>query len=164
MIQPVNKIDFWKERIARAVKDGREHYSVYLTHESAWQEIERVHASILSKEVVSPHNKVLDAGCGYGRMSRYFPEHTYTGVDFSPDFIAAAKVRHPEHEFVQAQLEDLPFEDKTFDVSFVISIKQMIIDNCGERSWRAMEKELLRVSHKLVILEYTDPDKYWTLP
>lgn len=163
MIQPVDKPEFWKERIARAVRDGREHYSVYLTHKQAWDEIERIHAGILSKEV-PVHSKVLDAGCGYGRMSQYFPDHTYTGVDFSPDFIAAAKLRHPDKEFIQAKLEDLPFKDYEYDVAFCISIKAMIVDNCGDRAWYDMEKELLRVAKKLVILEYTDPDKYWKLP
>lgn len=164
MIQPVNKTDFWKKRIERAANDEREHYSVYLTHEGAWREIERIHATILAKEVTSPHNIVLDAGCGYGRMSAYFPDHTYTGVDFSPDFIEAARTRHPDKDFVQAELERLPFDDGTFDVAFCVSIKAMVVDNLGEKAWKAQEKELLRVARKLIILEYTDPDKYWILP
>lgn len=163
MIKAVDKTEFWKERIKRATEQGREHYSVYLTHKDAWDEIERVHAGILSKEVPL-HAKVLDAGCGYGRMAAHFPAHVYTGVDFSPDFIAAARVRHPEHDFVQSKLEDLPFDDACFDVAFCISIKRMIVDNCGELAWRAMEDELKRVAKKLVILEYEEPDKYEVLP
>lgn len=163
MIKAVDKPEFWKERIARAAAEGREHYSVYLTHKTAWDEIERIHSTILAKEIPI-HSSVLDAGCGYGRMSAYFPEHTYTGVDFSPDFIAAAKLRHPEKDFIVGELEHLPFDDKTFDFAFCVSIKRMIVDNCGEQAWRAMARELLRVAKKLIILEYEEPDKYEVLP
>lgn len=164
MLQPVDQAEFWRDRIARAVREGREHYSVYLTHKTAWDKIESVHAEILARHVPSAGYKVLDAGCGYGRMSKYFTAEQYIGVDFSPDFIAAARVRHPDKRFVQSRLENLRmFLDQSFDVAFCVSMRAMITGNLGEPIWNRMERELKRVAKEVIILEYEDPATYWTL-
>jgi ubiquinone/menaquinone biosynthesis C-methylase UbiE len=157
MSKPVNKIEFWKERIRTAVKP---HYTVYVAHEQLWKNINTSHARII-KKVIPTGSKVLDAGCGYGRMSVLFDN--YVGTDFSPDFIELAKKNYPQKEFVQADMKALPFKDKEFDWAFCVSIKKMIIDNLGEDEWLAMEKELTRVAKKVLILEYETPDEFTVL-
>lgn len=156
MAKPVDKEEFWKERIERA-KKGREHYSVYITDEQDWKRLNKDHEKTFRREI-DPTDKVLDAGCGYGRSSVYFD--SYVGVDFSPEFIEIAQEKYPDKEFWVADLKDLPFKDDEFDVSFCVSIKHMIVDNLGEEAWEKMEKELKRVSKKLLILEYTDSHEY----
>lgn len=157
MSKPINKLDFWKERIETAIKP---HYSVYVIHEQGWKHIYEIHARII-KEVIPTGSKVLDAGCGYGRMSVLFDN--YVGTDFSPDFIELAKKNYPQKEFVQADMKALPFKDKEFDWSVCVSIKKMIIDNLGENEWGLMEKELRRVSKKVLLLEYENPEPYEVL-
>jgi ubiquinone/menaquinone biosynthesis C-methylase UbiE len=152
MNKGVDKIEFWKDRIEKA---GRKHYSVYITSEGDWQKINQAHEKILKDEC---KGKVLDAGCGYGRWSVLFDD--YVGTDFSPDFIAIAQKENPTKTFIQADLKALPFKDGEFDVAFCVSIKHMIEGNLGKDAWLEMEKELLRVAKKLVILEYTDPENY----
>lgn len=154
MPKPVDKIEFWKERIETAVKP---HYSVYVVHEQGWKRIYEAHQRIIS-ELIKPGEYVLDAGCGYGRMSVLFTN--YMGVDFSPDFIEKAKELYPNKEFIQGNLKELPFNDKEFDWSICVSIKRMIEDNCGVGEWKLMLKELQRVSKKVLILEYEDPEPY----
>lgn len=154
MSKPVDKIEFWKERIDTAVKP---HYSVYVVHEQGWKKIFDAHERII-KEVIWPSDKVLDAGCGYGRMSVLFDN--YVGVDFSPDFIKWAKEQYPSKEFIQADLKALPFKEKEFDWAICVSIKKMIEDNLGKKAWRKMRKELKRVCKKVLILEYEDPVPY----
>ena len=154
MQKPVNKIEFWKQRIETAVKP---HYSVYVIHEQGWNHIFKAHARTISR-LIKPTEKVLDAGCGYGRMSVLF--NNYTGVDFSPDFIKLAKEKYPDKTFLQGDLKELPFKDKEFDWSFCVSIKKMIEDNLGMDEWKKMEQELKRVSKKVLILEYEDPNPY----
>ena len=154
MSKPVDKIEFWKERIDTAVS---EHYSVYVIHEHGWKRINEVHKDIFEKEIPKG-SKVLDAGCGYGRWSYLF--ENYTGVDFSPDFINKAKSKYSDKEFIVGDLKKLPFKDKEFDFAFCVSIKKMIEDNLGKDTWLEMETELKRVAKKLLVLEYEDPRPY----
>lgn len=150
-MQPVDNLEFWKQRLALAKKQGHLHYSVYLANDSLWQKIYSIHREILDKEVPKG-SKVLDIGCGYGRMAPLFSN--YTGVDFSPDFINEAKSLFPDKSFVCADLKSLPFADKEFDVGFAISVRGMVIGNLGEGEWEKMEKECVRVCKKVVLLEY----------
>jgi len=152
--KPIDKEEFWKERIDNA---AREHYSVYVTSEFDWKYIYTTHKAII-EEHIPQGVKVLDAGCGYGRMSMLFDN--YTGVDFSPDFIREANKKYAGKKFIQANLKELPFGDGEFDWAFCVSIKRMVIDNLGEDEWNKMEKELKRVAKKVLILEYEDPKIY----
>lgn len=155
MSKPVDQLDFWKKRIEQAEDI---HHSVFLVDTVEWEKIASAHKETIQKLV---SGKVLDAGCGYGRASEWVDD--YTGVDFSPDFIAKAKELYPNKEFLCSKLEALPFEDKYFDWSFCISIKKMVQANLGEERWGLMEKELKRVSKNLLILEYGDPASYEVL-
>lgn len=157
MQKPVDKIEFWKQRIQNAAKP---HYSVYIIHEQGWSKINESHAQII-KDVIPTGSKVLDAGCGYGRMSVLFND--YTGVDFSPDFVELAKKNYPDKTFLEANLKALPFSDKEFEWAFCVSIKRMIVDNLGEQEWSFMEKELVRVAKKVLILEYENSKEFTIL-
>lgn len=69
--------------------------------------------------------KVLDAGCGTGRMIKKLLEKgaIVTGADISPEMLKIAKKKFDKAEFVEADIEKLPFKDESFDVvvaSFVI--------------------------------------------
>lgn len=66
--------------------------------------------------------KVLDVGCGTGRLefflSTKFPKCEITGVDFSIQmlFHALMKGKPEQVKYRQAEAENLPFEDGEFDV------------------------------------------------
>lgn len=152
MSKPVNKTDFWKDRLKNA---SVLHHSVYITSPKDWDFLNKEHTKILEPY---KDKKVLDAGCGYGRWADFFSN--YKGVDLSPDLIDKAKALYPNKDFMVGLLEDLPFKDKEFDMSFCVSIKHMIIANLGEEQWNKMFKELQRVSKEVLILEYTDPHIY----
>ncbi len=61
--------------------------------------------------------RVLDAGCGTGRMSRYLAEHScdVEGVDLSPGMIAMARHHHPDLRFTVGSLSALPYPNDHFD-------------------------------------------------
>ena len=69
--------------------------------------------------------KVLDVGCGTGRILgelKLFGAKI-TACDISSEMLAIAKRKYPEIEAVEADIEEMPFEDDTFDVvvaTFVI--------------------------------------------
>lgn len=154
MYKPIDELDFWKNRIETAQK---EQYSVYVANDKLWKNILESHLEITGK-LIALGDTVLDAGCGYGRMSEYFQR--YTGIDFSPDFIKKAKKKYPNKNFMVGNLKELPFEDGVFDWAMCVSIKKMVIDNLGDGEWLKMLKELKRVSKKVLILEYEDPKPY----
>jgi ubiquinone/menaquinone biosynthesis C-methylase UbiE len=74
---------------------------------------------------VSPQDRVLDAGCGSGSMSRLiarsFPEAEVTGIDLREPYLEFARrcARSEQLPNVQFQIADvfaLPFADASFDV------------------------------------------------
>lgn len=150
MPKQVDKIEFWRKRINTAVS---EHYAVYVAHESLWKEINKIHERIIDAHIPK-EAFVLDAGCAYGRWSFKFDK--YLGMDFSPDFIQKAKDKYPNKDFLIGSLFEIPFPDKHFDWALVVSIKNMIIVNCGIEAWEKMEAELKRTCKKVLILEYGD--------
>lgn len=66
---------------------------------------------------VRPGGRVLDAGCGAGRMSRYLADRSVAveGVDLSPGMVAMARRDHPDLRFDVGSISDLPYDDGSFD-------------------------------------------------
>lgn len=159
MSKPINSLDFWKKRLDEALtkcKDIR--YTVYFTSQDDWSRLNEVHQGIISKEIPAG-SKVLDAGCGYGRLAPLF--ENYTGADFSPDLIAKAKELFPEKEFVQTDFsQKSPFKRWQFDWAVAVSFKAMIIENMGEEAWTPIQRELKRVAKKVLLLEYSNPENH----
>ena len=60
--------------------------------------------------------RVLDAGCGTGRMSRYLADRgcLVSGVDLSPGMVAMARRAHPDLAFAVGSLTGLPHADDQF--------------------------------------------------
>ena len=63
----------------------------------------------------------LEVGCGPGHVTAMMADTgaTVTGVDLVPAMIETARSLHPDSEFVEANAEQLPFEDDSFDVVLV---------------------------------------------
>ena len=59
--------------------------------------------------MVSPHSRILDAGCGTGRTGAVLHErgHVVVGVDADPELIAAAEQDHAGPRWVVADLAEL---------------------------------------------------------
>ncbi|HVU92487.1 MAG TPA: methyltransferase domain-containing protein [Jatrophihabitans sp.] len=63
--------------------------------------------------------RVLDAGCGPGRISGalHARGHTVVGVDVDPALIEAAEHDHPGPRYVVADLADLTLDEEPFDAA-----------------------------------------------
>src|SRR5581483_3237485 len=62
--------------------------------------------------------RVLDAGCGAGRDSDLLHRLEgldVTGLDLSVGLLEVARRKFPDIDFVEGDLLDLPFEDRSFD-------------------------------------------------
>jgi ubiquinone/menaquinone biosynthesis C-methylase UbiE len=64
--------------------------------------------------------KILDVGCGTGRLLRYvsnvWTDSRLTGVDVSEAMIKVASEFAPEHDFYVSPAEKLPLQDNAFDI------------------------------------------------
>lgn len=68
--------------------------------------------------MVAPGSRVLDAGCGTGRVAAVLHErgHTVVGVDADAELVAAARADHPGPRFEVADLSELDL-GLTFDAA-----------------------------------------------
>ena len=83
-----------------------------------WQELEFL------KDYVSSGDKILDLGCGNGRLSELLQEKNteYFGVDNSEELIKIAKKRYPYGNFKIADALGLPFPINLFDKVISIAV------------------------------------------
>ena len=112
------------DKILAQVPDVYDHIADHfsLTRQGMWGEFEDF------AKHVKPHDSILDAGCGNGRLMQLF-EHIpcrYTGVDNSAKLLA--KAQQASRQFPQLQtsfafgsLLSLPFPDKSFNRVFCIA-------------------------------------------
>ena len=89
------------------------------------------HAYYIYLEVLEAkaNQKLLDIACGLGRLleaSQDYGVEPY-GIDISSVAIAKAKERFPNFKLQEANAEDLPFEDNTFDlITCIGSLERMV--------------------------------------
>jgi SAM-dependent methyltransferase len=75
--------------------------------------------------MVAPHSRILDAGCGPGRVGAVLYErgHHVIGVDVDPELIEAARTDHPGPRWIVADLATLDLtrsgEPDPFDAAVV---------------------------------------------
>lgn len=88
-------------------------------------EIESVYGTLNNK-------KVLDLGCGIGRLLTAYPEMSfYLGIDQSETVIERAKEVFPQHHFLCAKIEDYRNPNE-FDVITCIDVLQYLGNPPGE--------------------------------
>mgnify|MGYP001772540947 CR=1 FL=1 len=79
-----------------------------------WPEVKLVHG-----------RRMLDAGCGHGRNSRYFLDmgSDVFSVDISMGMLRIARKNIPDAELIQCDIAFLPFRDNAFDcILFVATL------------------------------------------
>lgn len=101
--------------------------------------------------------KALDAGCGAGNftleLSQRFPQlKRIVGIDFLKETITNTikKIKHNKKiSFIQSDLLNIPFEDKTFDVTICLDVLHHIYRD----DFQNAIKELARVTGQYLIIE-----------
>jgi SAM-dependent methyltransferase len=66
--------------------------------------------------------RVLDAGCGSGRMLGDLPAYRRTGLDVNPQALALARRRYADVEWVAGSVAALPFADESFEVVLSLDV------------------------------------------
>jgi len=71
--------------------------------------------------LVAPSSRILDAGCGPGRVGAelFARGHEVVGVDVDPELISAAEVDHPGPRWVVDDLSSFTLDEQPFDAAVV---------------------------------------------
>jgi SAM-dependent methyltransferase len=98
---------------------------------------------------------VLDVGCGAGGLDRLLAPHfgRLVGVDVSTGMLEEARRRNPEIEYLGYSGQQLPFEDRTFDVVFAVCV----VHHVNQSQWASFVAEMWRVARPggvVVIVEH----------
>ena len=95
---------------------------------------------------VDSGQRALDVGCGPGSLTaelvRRLGPAAVSAVDPSEPFVAAARERHPGVSVRRAAAEELPFEDRVFDVALAQLVVHFMAHPVGGL------REMARVTHE----------------
>lgn len=67
----------------------------------------------LTRDIDSQGKKVLDIGCGTGRVSTIVKKADYTGIDFAKNLIDFAKIAEPDKKFLMREFGKSHFTEAT---------------------------------------------------
>lgn len=84
-------------------------------------------------------SKVLDLGCGNGRLIKVLEKYDieYVGLDISDELVKFAKKSFPKHKFIVSDLVTTPFKENEFDA--VLSVATLHHIPGGKRA-KALEE------------------------
>jgi SAM-dependent methyltransferase len=104
-----------------ATKEGHSEWYVKRFRTMAAEGADLAGEARLVDAVVAPGSRILDAGCGPGRVGAELFDrgHTVVGVDVDPLLIAAAQEDHPGPRWLVGDLSDLDLDEDPFDAAVV---------------------------------------------
>jgi alkylated DNA repair protein alkB family protein 8 len=111
-----------------------------------WPEFEEL------KKYIYENEKILDLGCGNGRLYELFSEYNidYTGIDFSEKLVEIAKAKYGDH-FKAADILDLPFSNENFDSVWSIAVLHHIPSIELRKRVLSEIKRVLRPNGRVVV-------------
>ena len=106
-MNPRQSKDYWNKRVRQSTD-----LKAMVFADNRFDEFNR-----RTREALKPYQdkKVLDVGCGYGRVSDMF--ENYLGIDPSEEMIKLAKELHPDKKF---EIGDVGSKYSGFDVAFAV--------------------------------------------
>jgi SAM-dependent methyltransferase len=109
------------------------------------------------RHLIPKDARVIELGCGPGRLLAAVEPSDGLGVDFSQEMVALAGTRHPELKFVEADVHG-PTVDETFDV---IILSDLVHDLWDLQEVLVSARSLCE-PHTRVILNFYS--RLWELP
>jgi SAM-dependent methyltransferase len=106
--------------------------------------------------------KVLDVGCGTGRLSLALADEQGArvwGVDVSPEMLAVARAKAPRIRFKQARAEALPFKDGWFEAVVFWLVAHLVVRAAAF----AEARRVLTPGGRVAVVSFHEShfDDYW---
>ena len=122
------------------------------------RDVRKARAILKAFDILKVHHGVsfqsaLDIPCGTGRFSDLFDAqgcHTI-GADLSVEMLQQARAKHPQQDFLCADMGRLPFEDNAIDIG--VCIRMLHLVHSSELRVRFL-RELNRVCKFGAIIDY----------
>ena len=117
------------------------------TRKSVWEEFKPL------AEHTKDGDKILDLGCGNGRLIELFQEKNieYSGIDNSQKLIEIARQKHPNGEFRIFDGLKIPYPDNHFDTIFCIAVLHHIPGRELRQEFLKEARRVLRSSGRLIL-------------
>jgi SAM-dependent methyltransferase len=108
--------------------------------------------------LVPPGQRVLEIGCGRGDLLAALQPKEGLGIDFSPQMLERARQRHPDIQFILADVHDLSAQDRPFDYILLSDLVNDVWDV------QIVLEQLMRLSHSRTRLIINSYSRLWELP
>lgn len=122
--------------------------NINVIHHTYWN----IYIKLLKKIKFSKDEKILDAGCGEGKLADYLKGFNLYGFDSSEIAIKKAKKKGYK-KLHKVSIYDTDFKDKEFDKAICIQVFTYLLEP------KKAFKELLRLTKKEIII--TAPNFNW---
>ncbi len=106
---------------------------------------------------LSLNSKILDYGCGYGRVCQKLAEEGYTnivGVDSSTEMIQRGRELYPGLSLEVLPNSGLDYSDNLFDAVLLVAVLTCIPTDAGQQSLLNDLKRILRPKGMIYISDY----------
>lgn len=144
----------------------------------AWPEFELIEAvlgNITCKKSPEDKVKILDIGCGNGRLFKFLPEDLrekidYIGADISEGMLEEAKAKNCSSDThsqnaPQWLLQDFAktwrFEDETFDMVISVAAFHHLLDKNSQNFFLQEARRVLRPDGKIFLTTWIFPSKHF---
>ncbi len=113
---------------------------------------------------IPPGTRVLDAGCGMGRLGlqvkRVSPEAEAIGLDADPRILSLARRNAARHDldvkFFEGPIESMPFPDEGFDLVYSVLVLHHLPEAIKAQACREMFR-VLRPGGRAIIADFGPP-------
>lgn len=109
------------------------------------------------KKYLSPDSRILDFGCGYGRILQQLKTEGFpnlSGVDISGNMIEIARQKLPDADLKINTGVNIPYNDSDFDGVIATAVLTCIINNNEQKNLIAEIKRVLRPEGLVYISDF----------
>lgn len=141
-----------------ATKDGHSQWYVDRFRQLADEGADLAGEARLIDALIPPRSRVLDAGCGPGRLGAVLRArgHTVVGVDADPVLIEAAQDDHPGPRWIVGDLSSLALDEEPFDIAVVAGNVMVFVAPGTERRVLESLRRHVRPGGRIILGFATD--------